>query len=216
MNIIRRVSTRRLTEVYTGMQARYQGQVIRTNYFDRQYVHGTATDKIPAERYSQPEYARKFAQLLGEAAAPSMIVGRSLMSGKKPIFDDGDEVVIEDAKGLPVEILLGDHSGSFGEYLQPLETFAPHYARPVNERAKFLADATAFADAYLNSFRNHFSYIQNDYRRRRRAFDNLFKHCRYDQGGSFAYRWEQVLRRLDTTNLEGVINAIRSNFSIRG
>ena len=156
MNIIRSVSTRRLTEVYTGTQARYQGQVIRTSYFDRQYVHGTATDKIPAEKYSQPEYARKFAQLLGEAAAPSMIVGRSLMAGKKPIFDDGDEVVVEDAKGLPEEIILGDHSGSFGDYLQPLETFANHYARPVNERGKFLANPGEFADVYLNSLRNHF------------------------------------------------------------
>jgi hypothetical protein len=214
MNIIRRVSTRRLTEVYTGAQARYQGQVIRTSYFDRQYVHGTATDKIPAEKYSQPEYARKFAQLLGEAAAPSMIVGRSLMAGKKTVFDDGDEVVVEDAKGLPEEIILGDHSGSFGDYEQPLETFASHYARPVNERRKFLANPAEFADVYLNSLRNHFSYIQNDYRRRRRAFDNLFKHCRYDQGGSFAYRWERILRRLDNTDVEKVIAAIRSNITI--
>ena len=30
----------------------------------------------------------------------------------------------------------------------------------------------------------------------RRAFDRLFKHCNYDPAGSFAYRWECVLRRL--------------------
>lgn len=108
--------------------------------------------------------------------------------------------------------MLGDHSGAFGEYKLPLETFADYYARPVNSRDKFLADACAFATAYLDAFREQFLHIQGDYRKRRRAFDTLFKHCQYDPGaGSLACRWECVLRRLDQTNPYSLVEAIRQH-----
>ena len=68
-----------------------------------------------------------------------------------------------------------------------------------------------FAEAYLESFEERFAHIQGEYRKRRRAFDTLFKHCRYDPGGSFGFRWECVLRRLDQTPLEPLIQAIRKN-----
>ena len=69
----------------------------------------------------------------------------------------------------------------------------------------------AFATAYLDAFREQFLHIQGDYRKRRRAFDTLFKHCKYDPGGSFAYRWECVLRRLDQTNPYALVEAIRQH-----
>ena len=135
-------------------------------------------------------------------------MGRAHEGGKRPLFDDGDEVVREGEDGLPSEILVADHSGAFGEYKLPLETFAAHYARPVNVRDKFVPDPQAFATTYLNAFRDQFLHIQGDYRKRRRAFDTLFKHCKYDPGGSFAYRWECVLRRLDQTIPYALLDAI--------
>ena len=64
-------------------------------------------------------------------------------------------------------------------------------------------DLTALSDEFL--------HIQGDYRKRRRAFDTLFKHCKYDQAGSFAYRWERALRRLDQTDADVLIEAIRKH-----
>ena len=75
--------------------------------------------------------------------------------------------------------------------------------------ARALPDAREFAACYLAAFRDQFLHIQGDYRKRRRAFDTLFKHSRYDPGGSFAYRWECVLRRLDQTNPYALVEAIR-------
>jgi len=209
MNLTRRVAMRRLSETYNGTNARFRGEVIRTIYFEREYLPGLATDKLPLEKYAQPGYGPKLASLLGRAAASSIIVGRALESGTRPIFDDGDEVVREGDDGLPVEILVGDHSGAFGDYRHPLETFAAHYARPVNTRDKVMPNPQAFATAYLDAFREQFLHIQGDYRKRRRAFDTLFKHCKYDAGGSFAFRWEWVLRRLDETNPYALVEAIR-------
>lgn len=209
MNLPPHVTMRRLMEIYQGKNASYRGQMIRTTYFERSYVPGIASDKLPLEKYARPGYAVKLAGMLGKAAAVSMIVGRSLEQGTRPVFDDGDEVVSEGEDGLPKEILVGDHSGAFGEYKLPLESYAAHYARPVNTRDKVMPNPQAFAEAYLTAFREQFLHIQGDYRKRRRAFDTLFKHCRYDAGGSFAYRWECVLKRLDQTDVDSLVAAIR-------
>jgi hypothetical protein len=211
MSLISRVVMRRLSERYEGLAKKYHGQLIRTTYFERDYLDGIATDKVPIEKLIQSDYGMKFALLLGKGAASSMIVGRAVDMGQHPVFDDGDEVVHDGPDGLPAEILLGDHSGAFGEYKHPLDAFADHYARPVNTRARLLPNGAAFARVYLNAFRAQFLHIQEDYRKRRRAFDTLFKHCKYDPAGSFAYRWEQVLRRLDTTNADQLVEAIRKN-----
>lgn len=208
VNLPNRVVMRRLPESYQGGNQQYRGQTVRTTYFEREYVAGIASDKLPLVNLSRPEYALKLAAMLGRAAASSMIVGRALDQGQRPVFDDGDEVVREGEDGLPREILLGDHSGAFGEYRLPLDTFAAHYARPVNTREKVLSQPRDFARTYLAAFREQFLHIQGDYRKRRRAFDTLFKHCKYDEGGSFAYRWERVLRRLDQTEVEQLIEAI--------
>ena len=209
MNLISRVVMRRLSERYEGLARQYHGKLIWTTYFERDYLDGIATDKLPMEKLVQPDYAMKFAHLLGQGAAASMVVGRALSLGRNPVFDDGDEVVREGADGLPAGILLGDHSGAFGEYQRPLDAFADHYARPVNTRAKLLSDGVEFARVYLGAFRARFLHIQGDYRKRRRAFDTLFKHCKYDPAGSFAYRWEQVLHRLDKTDADQLVDAIR-------
>ncbi|HTL58429.1 MAG TPA: hypothetical protein VL361_22265 [Candidatus Limnocylindrales bacterium] len=207
MNLCRRVFMRRLTERYQGRNSLFRSQVIRTTYFEREYVPGMATDKLPLDRYARPGYAVALAPLLGRAAASSIIVGRSF-DGTRAAFDDGDEVLRETEEGLPCEILLGDHSGAFTEYKLPLETFAADYAQPVNRREKLLPHPRDFARAYLAAFRDQFCHIQGDYRKRRPAFDNLFKDSKYDPGGSFAFRWECVLRRLDQTDAERLCNAI--------
>jgi hypothetical protein len=214
MNLTRRVVMRRLSEVYTGTNQRYQGEPIRSIYFEREYLPGIATDKLPAERYSRPGYACRLAGLLGRAAACSLIVGRSFEFGTQPLFDDGDEVVSEGEDGLPSEILIGDHSGAFGDYKRPLAESAKRYADPVNDRENYLPEPEEFAVAYLTAFREQFLHIQGDYRKRRRAFDTLFKHCKYDVGGSFAYRWECILLRLDQTNVEPLLDAIRKHIEV--
>ena len=214
MALLARVVMRRLREVYTGTNERYRNRLISTTYFERDYLPGFTTDKIPLENYSRPGYAIRLAGLLGGAAVPSMIVGRSLNQGTRPVFDDGDEIVTEDADGLPARIVLGDHSGAFGEYKLPLDTFAANYARPVNLRDQRISNPRDFAQAYLAAFRDQFLHIQGDYRKRRRAFDTLFKHCKYDPNGSFAYRWEQVLRRLDQTDADALVEAIRKHIRV--
>jgi hypothetical protein len=214
MSLTRRVIVRRLSELYTGVNARYRGQSIRTTYFEREYLSGIATDKLPVERYAKPGYAPKMAALLGRAAALSLIVGRSMAEGTRPVFDDGDEVIRDGDDGLPAELMVCDHTGAFGDYKSPLDIFASHYAMPVNKREKFLPNPVEFAETYLAAVREQFIHIRDDYRKRQRAFDTLFKHCKYDLAGSFAVRWEYVLRRMDAANVEALIQKIRGQIKV--
>jgi hypothetical protein len=214
MNLTRRVIVRRLSEVYLGVNQPYRGQAIRTTYFEREYLPGIATDKLAIERYDKPGYGLRLAALLGRAAALSLIVGRSMAEGTRPVFDDGDEVVRDGDDGLPSELLVCDHTGAFGDYKSALETFAAHYATPVNKREKMLPNALEFAETYLATLREQFIHIRDDYRKRRRAFETLFKGCKYDLAGSFAVRWEYVLRRMDQANVDALVQKIRGQIRV--
>jgi len=213
MNMPRQVTARRLAEKYWGARTEYHGTTIWSTYFQRDYIRGMASDKIPSCRFEDPAYALQFARLLGEAAAPNMIVGRCDLDGQV-LFDDGDEVVIEDANGLPAEIVVADQMGTFVDYLRDLEEFSAAYARPIVRRRQYVADAESFASAYLESFADRFLAIQQEYEKRRRAFDTLFPHERRDETGSFAYRWERVLARLQRTNVRALTSLIRERCNL--
>ena len=203
------LSLRRTRERYAGGQAALAGQLIPVIYFERDYLHGLATDKLPLSKLLNGGYARRLADLLGRAAAVNLICGRAQETTKQVVFDDGDEVIIEDpATGLPAELLVSDPSGAFSDYQRALAEVAADYARPVNARAGRVPDPRAFGQTYLAALGDEFRHIQRDYRKRRRAFDTLFKHLRYDAAGSFAYRWECVLRRLDEADADAVVAAI--------
>jgi hypothetical protein len=196
MNIITRFSTRKICERYYREGFPAGGITIWSPYFERPYIRGVATDKVPVTRLSDPRFTVQLAQLLGSAAAPNLIVGRSELSGKV-LFDDGDEVLLLDEDGLPHEIVVGDQTGTFVDFETDLRAIAPAYADPVNRRLNALPNPEEFAEAYLDGFVQRFTAIQQKYRKRHRAFDRLFKNRPYDIRGSFAYRWERVLKRLN-------------------
>lgn len=212
MNLPPRILMHKLSEVYNGKNESCRNQIIWSTYFERDYLHGVATDKIPRVKYKDKGYSKILGFLLGKAAAANMIIGRVQSDApNKVLFDDGDEIVVEGENGLPEQIVIGDPTGSFGNYLSPLEDFVGAYAQPVITRWKSLANPIEFMEAYLDGFTHEFSRIQNEYRRRKRAFDALFKHRKRHEGGSLAYRWECVLKRLDTSDPINLANLIRKN-----
>jgi len=207
MNMPSRFTAKRLAEEYWGSRRECHGTMIWSVYFQRDYIRGTASDKIPACRLEDPAYALPLARLLGRAAAPNMIVGRCDLDGLV-LFDDGDEVVIEGPDGIPAEIVVADQTGTFVDYLRELDESAAEYARPILCRRQSVTDPGSFAAAYLDAFQDRFRAIQQEYEKRRRAFDTLFRHQRRDECGSFAYRWERVLARLQRTDVRSLVALI--------
>jgi hypothetical protein len=213
MNLPNRLAMFRVSEKYNGPRREYAGQLIGATYFERDYTIGIATDKIARARYEDAEFALRFARLLGKAAAPNIIVGRLTLEGRV-VFDDGDEVVVADSEGLPVDIIVTDLTGAFVSFEDSLERYAQAYAQPVNSRLGQVPDPRAFAAAYLTAFVHRFQHIREEYRKRRRAFDTLFKHCKRDIRGSFAYRWERALERLDRTDAQLLGEQIKAHFAL--
>ena len=195
MNLPHRVAPGSFTEKYYGRN-QYNGTTVRAYYYLRSYVNGTASDKIPLSKYRNPAFALKFAELMGEAAALDLVVGRRT-DEKENLFDKYYEVIQIGSDGLPVRLVVTDHSGSFASYQHALEDSVAPYANVVRRRAPYLTDVQAFADAYVGAFERKLAETQQKYRDRRRAFDELFVHRPYDVGGSGAYRWAKTLERLD-------------------
>jgi hypothetical protein len=137
MNLPPKILMHRLSEIYNGSNFLYKGQTIWSTYFERDYLHGVSTDKIPRIKYKDKDYSLKLGRLLGKAAAANMIIGRTKSETPNTLFvlfDDGDEIIVEDDNGLPSDIVIGDPTGSFGNYLSPLSEFVESYAQPIIKR----------------------------------------------------------------------------------
>jgi len=203
MKLPPRLGYGQFTEPYNG-DNQYKGTTVRTAYFARAYVHGTASDKIPPAKYRNPAFALRFAQLMGEAAAIDMIVGRRSTETKENLFDKNYEVIQIGSDGLPTRLIVTSHTGSFVNYLHSFEDSVAPYANVVRRRVKFLSSPKAFADAYVAAFKSALAAVQERYRTHRKAFDCLFVNRPFDVAGSGAYRWAKTLERLDNCDPESV------------
>jgi hypothetical protein len=202
-----RIDTRFVYEAYNGTNRALQTTRIWTTYYERDFINGLATDKIPDARLKDHVFALSLARLLGQAAAPNLVVGRTSQEGKVT-FDGGDEMLLMDEIGNPQRIVVADHAGTFTEYEKPLESYAAAYALPATSRLELVSQPEAFAETYVTSLAERLRDMQAEYRQKRRAFDMLFKHSKQGEK-TFAYRWAKVLARLDTTDVDALAQRIR-------
>ena len=114
-----------------------------------------------------------------------------------------------DPKGLPVRLIVTDHAGSFVDYETPLEQGVASYANVVRRRERFVTDFAEFAKTYVAAFEQRLKEVQDTYRERKAAFDDLFMGRPYDRAGSGAYRWACVLKRLDACDPHNVAEALK-------
>ena len=209
MNLPRHIGYGHFAEKYRGSN-QYNGVSVRSAYFVRSYVHGIASDKVPLAKYRNPAWAQKFAFLMGRAAAIDLVVGRRNSITKELLFDQNYEVVTTGEDGMPAEIRITDHAGSFVDYERPLADFASEYAAFATRRAKYVTEYPTFVAAYVEGFRRHLAETQAAYRARRRAFDHLFSDRPYDTNGSGAYRWACALRRLDACDPDALAAQLKA------
>jgi hypothetical protein len=210
MKLPPRVTLGQITERYDGANI-YNGMNIRSFYYVRDYVKGTASDKIPPPRFSNPVFAKKFAELMGEAAAVDLIVGRAITETGETVFDTNYEVVQMDDKGLPQRVVVTDHAGSFVKYLESLVDLIKPYARVVTRRKDFVSDFKGFSEAYISAFERKLHETKEMYLSNKRIFDDLFIARPYDSAGSGAFRWKCVLDRLAASDIERVIQSLRES-----
>jgi hypothetical protein len=207
-----RIDTRTVTETYLGNNSKYHGTRIWTTYYEREFIHGLATDKFPEAHLKDDTCALSFARLLGQAAAPNLVVGRVTAEGQVT-FDGGDEMILMDAIGRPQRIVVADHAGTFNNYESPLEAFAAAYALPVTSRLRLVSNPAAFSEAYISALADRLRAMQAEYKQNRRAFDTLFKHSKRGEK-TFSHRWAKVLARMESTDAEALAQRLRDNVAV--
>ena len=195
MNLPNHLGFGQFTEPYRSSNP-YNGTTVIANYFVRAYVPGTASDKLPPARFANPAFAKRFAELMGAAAALDLVVGRAATGTRECVFDMNYEVFQPGDDGLPEKIVVTDHAGSFVLYQEPFDAMIAPYARVVRRRREFVGDYAAFAKMYVAAFERKLAALQADYRANPTAFDELFAQRPFDVGGSMAYRWHCTLKRL--------------------
>ena len=195
MNLPRRLGYGHFTEKYRGNN-QYNGVAVRTGYFVRAYVPGIASDKVPVQKYRNPAWAQKFAYLMGRAAAVDLVVGRRSSVTGALLFDQNYEVLQLGADGMPGEVAVTDHAGSFVDYEGDLAASVGAYAAFATRRRPYVTEYRQFALAYVEGFRRRLAEVKAAYLERKVAFDELFSDRPYDTNGSGAYRWACALRRL--------------------
>ena len=208
MNLPHQVGFGQFTEKYLGHN-QYHGTTVRAFYYMRSYICGIASDKVPPERFRNPAFAHTFATLMGEAAALDMVVGRAATETGECLFDTNYEVLQCGEDGLPVGLVVTDHTGSFVKYRESFDELVGAYAKVVRCREKFVSDYPAFAKTYLQAFERKLAAVQASYRAHKRGFDELFVHRPYDQAGSGAFRWTSTLARLDACDPAAVAAALK-------
>ncbi len=198
MHLPTRMTPRTFRETVRDRDGRVHN--VWTGYFERDYISGRATDKIPEALYASEAFSTAFCRLLGQAAAPNIIVGRATVEGGRTIFDDGDEVITLNKFQLPEQLILSEPTGAFANYNRPYGETLRDYAEAMNRRKPFIPNFEVAALTFVHAFEDELARIQRLYRERRKGFDMLFRDRPLDINGSIAYRWQCVLQRLDAVN----------------
>lgn len=216
MKLTERIGCGYITENYTG-EGPFKGMPVRTPYFVRPYIGGTASDKIPPSRFHNPAFARSFARLMGEAAAVDLVVARRSSKTGAILFDQNYEIVGFNANNLPQSVTITDHAGSFVGYNVDFAESVKDYANVVLRRRTFVVDYRAFAEAYIDAFRRRLAEVRDSYLARREVFDGLFKDRPFDPNGSASFRWSTMLSRLEKSDPVAVAGILeKAVFSMGG
>lgn len=209
MNLPPTIHVRKFAESYTDRPGLTPGNKIWTTYFQRPYVDGIASDKIPTVRLANDGYASALADLLGEAAASNLIVGRTERNGHV-IFDDGDEMIVEGPTGLPERVIVSDHTGTFeNHHPDGFRMMARAYARSIISRAPYINRPRDFGDRFLAALERAYDKERDEYLRRRTAYRALFRHRPLTDADCFHARWLHVLDRLEAQTGHQLAGMIR-------
>ncbi|RJP46893.1 MAG: hypothetical protein C4548_01800 [Desulfobacteraceae bacterium] len=177
-------------------------------YFERDYIPGIATDKIPSLFYARAGFLPQLAFFLGQAAAASLVLGRTDPRSNQLYYDDGDEIIRLDAFGFPIAFMLLETTGSFKDWTTPIENMLPHciehFVRHM-EKARQQGVAQPEFSSALQSFSDG---LKNEILRMQTLTDDpsadvrsLFSDRSFEDGG-IRCRWEGVIERLGRTRPE--------------
>ena len=195
--------------------------LIPSFFFERQYIAGIVTDKIPISCYRNPNFIESLSGLLGETAAFSLTLGRSSPRTGKIFYDDGDEVIQLDSRSVPTRLIMIETTGSFTDWTTPMPAMLPqclarfraHLEKAIRSDVplqQIKRSVAVFAEALCNKL-NEIKEIALDPSSDVRS---LFDDRAMEQGG-IRDRWEGIIHRLETTDVKELRDYIVSGAELQ-
>jgi len=193
---------------------------VSADYIDRPYVEGLATDKIPFYYFESEPFLTAFAALMGDAAAPNLIVGRSDPNSGAVFFGDGDEMLqFEDDDKVPTGIVLADFTGAFADVVSPLDKFAPYYVEylvrllgRIHIKSFTRQQLIEIANLFIDSLAQRIDRTK-ELLRPGGALESEIKEMLSDrevETNPILVKWEKTLERLHGLKVEDFIEHFRS------
>ncbi|MGC8491264.1 MAG: hypothetical protein ACP5SH_05960 [Syntrophobacteraceae bacterium] len=184
-------------------------------FFERPYVTGVVSDKIPLSCYKNPEFIEKLSGLLGLAAAFTLVLGRVSFRTGKVYFDDGDELIQLDLNSIPARLVIIETTGSFTDWITPiadllpqcLGRFALQLEKAVSSGVRpdvIKRSISLFADALSNKLHETRQALLSPSSDLRSLFDD-----RPAGQGGIRDRWESIIQRLEAVDVEAVRKKIK-------
>ena len=186
-------------------------------FFDRPYVTGMVSDKIPLSDYAKKGFVIRLGRLLGVAAAASMVLGRASYRRGNLFFDDGDEVIQMDAEKLPERLIISETTGSFTDSTTPITTLLPqclsHLAAHLGKarmKGSSKEDLGAAIGVFTEALRTEIERMQLLLSDSSAKLQLLFGD-QTSEPGSVRARWQSMLERLAATDPGELQDAVSSS-----
>ena len=177
-------------------------------FFERQYISGVVTDKIPISCYRNPNFIKSLSGLLGGAATFTLVLGRASPRTGKIFYDDGDEVIQFNSRSIPSRLIIIETTGSFTDWTTPLLAMLPqcltrfraHLDKALESGVPLQvinSSMAIFAEALCNKLHEIKEIALAPCSNIRFLFND-----RTPEQGGIRDRWEGIIYRLETTDLE--------------
>ncbi len=190
-------------------------------FFDRQYIPGIVTDKIPISCYKNPVFISSLAGLLGAAATFTLVLGRASPRTGKIFYDDGDELIQFNSSSIPVRLVIIETTGSFTDWTTPLLTLLPqcltrfraHLDKALDRGVPLKTIERAVA-VFAVALRDKLNAIKEITFAPSSKIRFVFSDRTPEQGG-IRHRWEGILDRLEATDVDELYSYVVNSPELR-
>ncbi|MDR3554251.1 MAG: hypothetical protein P4L55_05820 [Syntrophobacteraceae bacterium] len=190
-------------------------------FFERQYVTGFVSDKLPISFYKNPEFIVRLSGLLGLAAAFTLVLGRVSFRTGNVFYDDGDELIQLDSKSNPSRLVIIETTGSFTDCRTAIEELLPQCLsrfRVHLEKARDSGVSLAALERSVSIFTEALCYKIDEIREAVLAPSSDIRSLFDDRPaapGGIREKWELIIRRLEAVEVSGLRKAISNSRHLR-
>ena len=195
--------------------------LLPTIFFERHYIPGVVTDKIPISCYKNPNFITSLAALLGTVATFTLVLGRASPRTGKIFYDDGDELIQFNSSSIPVRLVIIDTTGSFTDWTTPLLTLLPQclarFRAHLDKALESGVPRQTIEDAvpvFAEALRDKLYAIKETAFAPSSKIRFMFSARTPEQGG-IRHRWEGILDRLEATDVEELYRYIINSPELR-